>query len=140
VEEIITGVDENATHTGDGTPSEDDNVLAVGIENDPNAVGYFGFAYYQEAGSSLKAVEIDNGEGCVAPTFDTALDGTYAPLSRPLFIYTLASLFDDPESPVLGFAEFYLINTDTIVPEVGYVSMSEALLDEQLARIEPYLP
>ena len=140
VEEIIEGVDENAFHTGDGTPSEDDNILAVGIENDPNAIGYFGFAYYQEAGQNLKAVEIDNGEGCVAPTFDAALDGSYAPLSRPLFIYTLASLLEEAESPVLGFVEFYLLNTETIVPEVGYVSLPKALLDEQLAKIEPYLP
>jgi phosphate transport system substrate-binding protein len=76
----------------------------------------------------------------VAPTFDTALDGSYAPLSRPLFIYTLASLLEDAESPVLGFVEFYLLNTETIVPEVRYVSLPEALLDEQLAKIEPYLP
>ena len=140
VEAIIEGVDENATHTGDGTPSEDDNVLAVGIENDPNAIGYFGFAYYQEAGSALKAVQIDNGDGCVEPTFETALDGSYAPLSRPLFIYTSTTLLEDSESPVLGFSEFYLLNSDTIVPEVGYVSLSETLLDEQLAKISPYLP
>jgi phosphate transport system substrate-binding protein len=140
VEAIIESVDENGTHTGEGTPSEDDNVLAVGIENDPNAIGYFGFAYYQEAGSNLKAVQIDNGEGCVEPSFETALDGSYAPLSRPLFIYTSTALLEDPESPALGFSEFYLLNTDTIVPEVGYVSMSETLLDEQLAKISPYLP
>jgi phosphate transport system substrate-binding protein len=140
VEEIIEGVDENATHTAEGTPSEDDNVLAIGVENDPNAIGYFGFAYYQEAGQNLKAVEIDNGDGCVAPTFEAALDGSYAPLSRPLFIYTLASLLEDPDSPVLGFAEFYLLNTDVLVPEVGYVSMTPALLDEQLAKLDSYLP
>jgi phosphate transport system substrate-binding protein len=140
VEAVIEGVDETAGHTGEGTPSEDDNVLAVGIENDPNAIGYFGFAYYQEAGSNLKAVAIDDGEGCVEPTAETALDGSYTPLSRPLFIYTQSGLFEDAESPVLGFAEFYLLNTPTIVPEVGYVQMSQELLDEQLAKLEPYLP
>jgi phosphate transport system substrate-binding protein len=140
VEAVIEGVDENATHTGDGTPSEDDNVLAVGIENDPNAIGYFGFAYYQEAGQQLKAVQIDNGEGCVEPSLQTALDGSYAPLSRPLFIYTLASLMEDPESPVLGFAEFYLLNSDLLVTEVGYVPMSEDLLADQMAKLEAYLP
>ncbi len=140
VEEIIEGVEETATHTGDGTPSEDDNVLAVGIENDPNAIGYFGFAYYQGAGSALKAVQIDNGEGCVEPSFDTALDGTYAPLSRPLFIYTSTTLLEDTSSPALGFAEFYLINSETIVPEVKYVPLPQDLLDEQLAKLDPYLP
>jgi phosphate transport system substrate-binding protein len=141
VEEIITGVDEAATHRGDGTPSEDDNVLAQGLENDENAIGYFGFAYYQQAGQNLKAVSVDNGAGCVEPTFDNALDGSYAPLSRPLFIYTTESLLrDNPE--VLGFVKYYLDNTVTLVssPEVGYVTMPDDLLQQQLAKLEPFLP
>jgi len=139
LEAIIEGVEEGATHRGDGTPSEDDNILAQGIENDENAIGYFGFAYYQEAGQNLKAVAIDNGAGCVEPTFDTALDGTYAPLSRPLFIYTRESLLRDrPE--LLAFVKYYLDNTVTLAPEVGYVTMSDALLQQQLAKLEPFLP
>jgi phosphate transport system substrate-binding protein len=139
VEAIIEGVDEAATHRGDGTPSEDDNVLAQGIENDENAIGYFGFAYFQEAGQNLKAVEIDGGSGCVAPSFEAALDGTYTPLSRPLFIYTTESLLRD-ELEVLGFVKYYLENTVTLVPEVGYVTMSDDLLQQQLAKLEPFLP
>jgi len=139
LEAIIEGVDETATHRGDGTPSEDDNVLAQGIENDENAIGYFGFAYFQEAGQNLKAVAIDDGAGCVEPSFDAALDGSYAPLSRPLFIYTRESLLrDKPE--VLGFLKYYLNNTVTLVPEVGYVTMSDDLLQQQLAKLEPLLP
>jgi phosphate transport system substrate-binding protein len=139
VESIIEGVDEASTHRGDGTASEDDNILAQGIENDPNAIGYFGFAYFLEAGQALKAVEVDNGEGCVAPSFDAALDGSYAPLSRPLFIYTRESfLAERPE--VLGFINFYLENAGTLVPEVGYITMPDDLFAQQVAKIEPFLP
>jgi phosphate transport system substrate-binding protein len=140
VEAIIEDVDENATHRGDGTSSEDDNILAQGIEGDPNAIGYFGFAYFQEAGSALKAVAVDDGEGCVEPSFEAALDGSYSPLSRPLFIYTRESFLEDPDSPVLGFVNFYLESVDAIVPEVGYVTLSEEALAEQVAKIEPFLP
>jgi phosphate transport system substrate-binding protein len=141
VEAIIEGVDENATHRGDGTASEDDNVLAQGIENDEHGIGYFGFAYFLGAGQALKAVPVDAGEGggCVEPSFDTALDGSYAPLSRPLFIYTTETLLtQNPE--VLGFVNFYLENATQLVEEVGYVSMPDDLLAEQVAKVEPFLP
>lgn len=139
VEAVIEGVDEEATHTGDGTASEDDNILAQGIRNDRFAIGYFGFAYFLEAGQSLKAVAIDGGGGCVEPSFESALDGTYTPLSRPLFIYTRESfLRERPE--VLGFVHFYLDNVSELVPEVGYVSMPDSLLAQQRAKIEPFLP
>ena len=141
VEVIIEKVEEGASHRGDGTSSEDDNILAQGIENDPNAIGYFGFAYYQEAGQALKAVAIDNGEGCVAPTFEAAVDGSYVPLSRPLFIYTRKSFLGEyPGNPVLGFVDFYLANAEQLVPEVGYVTLPGDLLAEQQTKIEPYLP
>ena len=77
--------------------------------------------------------------GCVPPTYDNALSGRYTPLSRPLFIYTRESLLrDKPE--VLGFLQFYLDSTTTLVPEVGYVTMPDDLLQEQLAKLEPFLP
>lgn len=139
VQAAIKGVDENSTHRGDGTSSEDDNVLAQGIEGDTHSIGYFGFAYFLEAGDRLKPVAIDGGEGCVEPTFDNALDGSYQPLSRPLFIYTSESLLRDrPE--VLGFVEFYLENTETLVPEVGYVTMPDDLFQAQMAKIQRFLP
>ncbi len=139
VEAIIEDVDENASHRGDGTASEDDNVLALGIENDANAIGYFGFAYFLAVGEGLQAVPIDGGDGCVAPTFDTALDGSYKPLSRPLFIYTRAAfLRDRPE--VLGVVKFFLESSYLLVPEVGYITMPDDVLDEQLAKLEPFLP
>ncbi len=130
---------EGATHTASGTPSEDDNVLAIGVQEDRYAIGYFGFAYFVGSGSSMRAVAIDDGDGCVEPSFENALSGTYSPLSRPLFIYTRESLLAErPE--LLGFMEFYLKSLDVLVPDVGYVTMPEADTQLQLAKIEPYLP
>ena len=132
-EAIIEAV-EGATHRGDGTPSEDDNILALGIGRDKNAIGYFGFAYFLEAGQGLQAVSVDDGNGCVAPSFEAALSGEYTPLSRPLFIYTRASLLAErPE--VAAFVEFFLDQSDAIVPEVGYVTMPADLLAAQKAKI-----
>jgi phosphate transport system substrate-binding protein len=137
VEEIITGVDEAAAHTSEGTSSEDDNVLATGVGGDDFALGYFGIAYYIEAGANLKAVSVDGGEGCVEPSTDTALDGSYQPLSRPLFIYTRTSLLEErPE--VAGFVKFYLENSQTLVPEVGYVELPDDVHADQVAKVEAY--
>ena len=139
VESIITKTDKNAAHRGDGTSSEDDNILAQGVEGDKGAIGYFGFAYYEEAGSHLKAAAVDSGKGCVEPTFDHALSGDYAPLSRPLFIYTREKfLTEKPE--VLGFVKFYLDNAESLVAEVGYINIPVDLLADQQAKIEPFLP
>ncbi|MCH8995216.1 MAG: substrate-binding domain-containing protein, partial [Chloroflexi bacterium] len=139
VETIIEGVDETAFHSGDGTASEDDNVLALGIENDENAIGYFGFAFFLAA-QALKAVAVDDGDGeCIEPSFQNALDGSYSPLSRPLFIYTRERfLRERPE--VLDFLQFYLENTATLVPEVGFVTMPDDVLQQQLAKLGPFLP
>lgn len=140
VEAIIDGVDEDAIHRGDGTYSADDNILALGIDGDEYAIGYFGFAYFLEAGQTLRALHIDNGDGCVEPTFTNALDGSYAPLSRPLFIYTRESFLEEhPDNPVLGFTKFYLDSSVTLVPDVGYVTMPDDVLEQQMAKIEPYL-
>jgi phosphate transport system substrate-binding protein len=139
VEAIIEGVDENGSHRGDGTASEDDNVLAQGIQGTPNGLGYFGFAYFQEAGQSLKAVAVDGGEGCIEPSLEAALDGSYQPLSRPLFIYTRESFLQErPE--LLGFINFYLENTNELTEEVGYVPLPDDVLAQQTAKIEPFLP
>jgi phosphate transport system substrate-binding protein len=140
VEAILEEIDgDAAAHRGDGTASEDDNVLAQGVAGDSNAIGYFGFAYFQEAGEGLRAVAIDGGEGCVEPSLETALDGSYAPLSRPLFIYTTEELLTSREE-ILGFVQFYLDNTNTLSEEVGYVPLPEDVLAEQQAKIEPFLP
>lgn len=126
-------------HRSDGVASEDDNVLVQGIEGDKNAIGYFGFAYYEEAGQKLTAVEVDGGEGCVAPTFDAALKGEYTPLSRPLFVYT-TKIFLAERDDVLGFVKFYVDNMSALAEEVGYISLPEDLLKAQKDKVEPFLP
>ena len=69
------------------TPSEDDNVIVQGVSGSKGGLGYFGFSYFEENSDKLKALKIDSGDGCVAPSAETVQDGTYTPLSRPLFIY-----------------------------------------------------
>ena len=105
---------------GDFTASEDDNVLVQGIANDRNALGYFGFAYYVENQKKLKGVPIDGGKGPVAPSAKTVEDGTYQPLSRPIFIYVSKKAMDKRE--VKEFVEFYLKNAPTLVKQVKYVA------------------
>ena len=106
---------------GDFTASEDDNVLVQGISNDKNALGYFGFAYYIENQKKLKAVAIDGGKGPVAPSSATVENGSYAPLSRPIFIYVSKKAAQKPE--VKEFVEFYLKNAAPLVKEVKYVPL-----------------
>jgi phosphate transport system substrate-binding protein len=110
---------------GDFTASEDDNVLVQGIANDRNALGYFGFSYYVENQNKLKAVPIDTGKGPVAPSPKTVEDGTYQPLSRPIFIYVSKKSMNKPE--VKEFVEFYLTNAPTLVKQVKYVPLPQSV-------------
>jgi phosphate transport system substrate-binding protein len=108
---------------GDFTASEDDNVLVQGIANDRNALGYFGFAYYMENQKKLKGVPVDGGKGPVAPSPKSVEDGTYQPLSRPIFIYVSRKSLDKPE--VKEFVEFYLKQAPTLVKQVKYVALPQ---------------
>lgn len=108
----------------DYVPSENDAVLVAGVADDDHALGYFGFAYYLETSDELKAVAIDAGDGCVAPTRETIADGTYAPLSRPLFIYVKRDSLDQPA--VQAFLRFYLANAKDAVEAVGYATTDGA--------------
>jgi phosphate transport system substrate-binding protein len=123
---------------GDYQASEDDNVLVQGIAGDKYALGFFGYAYYQENTDKLKAVAIDSGNGqCVMPSPETIQDGTYQPLSRPLFIYVKASEADRPE--VSAFVEFYLSKSFTPLiasREVGYVPLSDEVYEAALKRFQ----
>jgi phosphate transport system substrate-binding protein len=106
---------------GDFTASEDDNVLVQGVANDRNALGYFGFAYYIENQKKLRAVPIDGGKGPVLPSAKTVEDGTYQPLSRPIFIYVSKKSLDKPE--VREYVDFYLKNAPSLVKQVKYVAL-----------------
>jgi phosphate transport system substrate-binding protein len=117
--EVINGtVDQSRS---DYTQSEDDNALVQGIAGDRNALGYFGFAYYEQNTDKLKLVAIDKGDGCVTPSRTTIADGTYAPLSRPLYIYPSRQSLARPH--VAAFFQYYLDNASTFAVEVGYVEL-----------------
>lgn len=111
---------------GDYTASEDDNVLVQGVSQDKNALGYFGYAYYIENMGKLKAVPIIKkaGKPAVAPSFETVRNGTYQPLSRPIFIYVNAKSLERQE--VAKFVEFYIMNAPMLVKEVKYVPLPDA--------------
>ncbi len=113
---------------GDYTSSEDDNVLVQGISTDPLALGFMGFAYYVENKDKLKLVPIDdgndaNGAGPIAPSAETVSNGTYQPLSRPIFIYVSKKAAGRPE--VGSFVDFYLANAAKLAAEVGYIPLPD---------------
>lgn len=116
----------------DYTASADDNVLVTGIAGDENALGYFGFAYYEENRDKLKLVPVDGGQGPVAPSQTTINNGSYAPLSRPLFIYVSTSSADRPE--IQAFVKFYLENAAQLANEVGYVALPAQAYTLGMAR------
>lgn len=125
-------IEKSKSIRGDFTASEDDNVLVQGVAGDKGGIGYFGLAYYVENKDKLKAVKIKNKEGkFVLPSFETVMDGSYNPLSRPLFIYLNASKAAfDPK--IKKFVEFYLKNAGKLSKEVGYIPFSK----EEYASIE----
>jgi phosphate transport system substrate-binding protein len=120
---------------GDFTASEDDNVIVQGVAADPNGLGFFGFAYYIENQDSLNLVEIDGGNGCVAPSEETIADGSYQPLSRPEFFYVKTTSLENPA--VAAFIDFQIANENKeIVSEVGYVPVPDAISEKAAARLE----
>jgi phosphate transport system substrate-binding protein len=124
--EAIVG--KEAQSRGDYTSSEDDNVIVQGVSGDELALGYFGYAYYEENKDKLKLVAVDdgdekNGQGPIAPSPDSVKNGTYRPLSRPIFIYPKLKALDRPE--VKGFVDFYLSKGVPLVREVGYIPLTD---------------
>jgi phosphate transport system substrate-binding protein len=108
---------------GDYTASEDDNTLVQGVENNKTALGYFGFAYYVAHKDKMRAVPIDGGKGPVAPSLEAVTDGTYNPLSRPLFVYVKEDSLKRPE--VKEFVQFMLTQGSELVAEVGYLPLPD---------------
>jgi phosphate transport system substrate-binding protein len=122
-EEGVSRTDYNA--------SEDDNVIVQGVSGSPNALAYFGYTYFEENADALKAIEIDSGNGCVAPSAEAAQDGTYTPLARPLFIYVNnASAAEKPQ--VKAFVDFYAQNDAEIAEAAQYIPLN----DEQRSELE----
>ena len=109
---------------GDFAASEDDNVIVQGVENSKNALGYFGYAYYIENKERVRAVPVVNGRGqAVLPSVEAVVDGSYEPLSRPLFIYVSEAAAQRPE--VRKLIEFYMTEGPAFAREVGYVPLPE---------------
>ena len=118
----------------DFTASEDDNVLVQGISGDLYSLGYFGFAYYLENQSKLRAVPIDGGTGPISPTPKTINEGTYEPLSRPIYIYINASALDKKQ--VADFVSFYLESAGQLAQEVGYISLPQESYQLAKTRVD----
>ncbi len=131
--EVING--KPGSSRGDYTASEDDNVLVEGVASSSGGLGYFGLAYYEENMERVKAVPVKGkGANAVTPSKDTVLNGTYAPLSRPLFIYVNKdSLRTKPA--VKSFVQYYLQNAPMLAEEVGYVPLPQSEYDAGLSKI-----
>jgi len=106
----------------DYTASEDDTVLVRGVINDPNALGYFGLAYYEDNQAQLKALGIDSGKGPVMPSRETVAKAQYQPLTRPLFIYVNYTAAQN-KAEVREFVQFYMEKAPTLVNSVGYIPL-----------------
>ena len=134
--EVIVGKAQQSR--GDYTSSEDDNVLVQGIGGDEHALGFFGYAYYEENRDKLKLVAIDdgndsNGKGPILPSPETVKDGTYAPLSRPIFIYPNVEALERAE--VKSFVDFYVGQGTSLVREVGYIPLTDREYELVRARV-----
>jgi phosphate transport system substrate-binding protein len=119
---------EEGASRSDYTASEDDNVLVRGVAGSKGGLGYFGFSYYEENPGQLKALAVDGGDGCVAPSVQAAQAGEYQPLSRPLFVYAKEQSFEEPH--VSAFVRFMLAHAEELATDAKYVPLT----NEQLAR------
>jgi len=129
----IMGVENSSRN--DYVFSENDEALVQGVIQDPNALGYFGFAYYKQHQDKLKAVAIDNGNGGILPSDETIKNNTYRPLTRPLFIYVNAK--KTQENPALeDFVTFYLEEAQNVVETVGYLPLPESAYNLALIHFE----
>jgi phosphate transport system substrate-binding protein len=131
--EAVTG--KSKSSRGDFTASEDDNVLVQGVSRNANAIAFFGFAYFQENKDKVKGLPISwKGGKAVEPSPENVLNGTYQPLSRPIFIYVNAKSLAKPE--VKQFVEFYMKNASKLVREVKYVPLPAKAYEYNLSAIQ----
>jgi phosphate transport system substrate-binding protein len=120
--DVING--EEGASRSDYNASEDDNVIVQGVSGSPNALGYFGFTYYEENADSLKALQVDSGNGCVEPSAETAGDGTYTPLARPLFVYVANKSYAD-KPHVAEFVDYYVASDADIAEAAQFIPLNE---------------
>lgn len=122
--------EEGASRT-DYTPSEDDNVIVTGVSGSTGGLGYFGFTYYEENQDKIKAVAIDGGDGCVAPSPGTVQDGSYEPLGRPLFVYPSVQALGE-NAAFASFLQYYVENNAEIAEAALFIPLN----DEQSAELQ----
>lgn len=131
--ETING--EAQSSRGDFTSSERDNVLVRGIAGDWGSLGYFGYSYFVENRDILKMVAVDSGNGCIKPTDETINDGTYSPLSRPLFIYVSKKAWKEPD--VKDFVSYFVsYDRADLLRDLGFVPFPEKVHDLVLDRFQ----
>ena len=130
--ETVNG--ESGASRADFQASEDDNILVQGIAGDTYALGYFGYAYYVENRDRLKILGVDGGNGCVLPSDETIENGTYSPLSRPLFVYVRHSALERPA--VEAYVTYMLENAPALVPATGYHALRADQYAEGLRAIQ----
>ena len=133
--EAIVG--ESGASRGDFTASEDDNVLVQGIATDKYGLGFFGLAYYEENKDKLSLVAVDGGNGPVFPSLETVSNGTYSPLSRPLFIYVNSTAAEREE--VVEFVNFYYENAAELSKDVGYVPLPVEKYAEETKKFNAFV-
>lgn len=125
--------EEGASRT-DYNATEDDNVTVTGVSGDKGALGYFGFSYFEENADKLKVVKVDGGAGCVEPSVATVQDGTYKPLSRPLFLYPTAALLARPEGE--RFVQFFAEKATEVAEVARFVPLTDAQVATLKTKID----
>jgi phosphate transport system substrate-binding protein len=133
--EAING--KSGTSRGDYTASEDDHVLVQGIAGDKYALGFFGLAYYEESKDKLSLIGVNNGKEVVKPSLETVSNGTYSPLSRPMFIYVNSTSVKHPE--VIEFVNFYLDNAGELSEDVGYIKLPAEIYAKQKENFKAFV-
>ena len=133
--EAIVG--KSGSSRGDFTASEDDHVLVQGIAGDKYSLGFFGLAYYAENKDKLTLIGVHNGETVVKPTLETVSNGTYRPLSRPLFVYVNSTSVKSPE--VVEFVNFYIENAGELSKDVGYIPLPAENYIEQKNKFQTFV-
>ncbi len=133
--EVIVG--KSGSSRGDYTASEDDNVLVQGVAGDKFGLGFFGLAYFEENKDKLALAAVDGGNGPVLPSAETVNDGTYSPLSRPLYIYVNSSSVRNPE--VVEFVRFYLKEAGKLSKDVGYFPLTDADYAGELEKFNSFV-
>jgi len=133
--EAIVG--KSGSSRGDFTASEDDHVLVQGIAGDKYSLGFFGLAYYSENKDKLTLIGVHNGEEVVKPTLETVSNGTYRPLSRPLFIYVNSTSVASPE--VVEFVNYYLENSGELSKDVGYIPLPDENYRKQIDNFKTFV-